>query len=124
MSQAGVGDSGGGGVYELGAGAGYASVAGGQQAAACRQADDGRAWTLRAGRAVATADFHGLRIARKHGIPAPEPVLLDSTGELLGVPGIVTTFVEGTQNANPSDPKSWAKDIAELLLQDPRRQAR
>ena len=64
----------------------------------------------------ATADFHGLRIARKHGVPAPEPVLLDATGELLGVPGIVTTFVEGTQNANPSDPKSWARDIAELLL--------
>ena len=35
----------------------------------------------------ATADFHGLRIARKHGIPAPEPVLLDATGELLGAPG-------------------------------------
>ena len=64
----------------------------------------------------ATADFHGLRIARKHGIPAPEPVLLDATGELLGVPGIVTTFVDGTQNANPRDPKAWAKDIAELLL--------
>ncbi|MCE2459077.1 MAG: aminoglycoside phosphotransferase family protein [Dehalococcoidia bacterium] len=64
----------------------------------------------------ATADFHGLRIARKGGIPAPEPVLLDATGELLGVPGIVTTYVEGTQNANPSDPKVWAKDIAELLL--------
>ena len=43
-------------------------------------------------------------------------MLLDATGELLGVPGIVTTFVGGTQNANPSDPKSWARDIAELLL--------
>ena len=64
----------------------------------------------------ATADFHGLRIARKHGIPAPEPVLLDATGETLGVPGIVTTFVEGTQNANPRDPDAWARDIAELLL--------
>ena len=52
----------------------------------------------------ATADFHGLRIARKHGIPAPEPVLLDATGELLGTPGIVTTFVDGTQNANPARP--------------------
>ncbi len=64
----------------------------------------------------ATADFHGLRIARRHGIPAPEPVLLDAAGELLGVPGIVTTFVEGTQNANPDDPRSWARDVAELLL--------
>ena len=64
----------------------------------------------------ATADFHGLRIARKHGIPAPEPVLLDASGDLLGVPGIVTTFVEGTQNANPRDPNTWARDVAELLL--------
>ena len=64
----------------------------------------------------ATADFHGLSIARKHGIPAPEPVLLDSTGELLGVPSIVTMFVEGAQNVNPNDSKAWARDIAELLL--------
>ena len=64
----------------------------------------------------ATADFHGLRIARKYGIPAPEPLLLDAAGELLGAPGIVTTFVDGTQNANPSDPIAWARDVAELLL--------
>ena len=64
----------------------------------------------------ATADFHGLRIARKHGIPAPEPVYLDATGELLGTPGIVSTFVEGTQVANPTDPTAWAIDLAELLL--------
>ena len=57
-----------------------------------------------------------LVVKRMTDDPAPEPVLLDATGELLGVPGIVTTFVEGTQNANPSDPKSWARDIAELLL--------
>ena len=38
--------------------------------------------------ARATADFRGLQIARRHGIPAPEPIYLDSTG-------IVTIF-EGT----------------------------
>ncbi len=64
----------------------------------------------------ATADYYGLRIARKHGIPAPEPLLLDATGEMLGVPGIVTTFVEGVQIASPKDTRSWAKDYAELLL--------
>ena len=64
----------------------------------------------------ATADYDGLRIARKHGIPAPEPLLLDATGEMLGVPGIVTTFVEGVQIASPEDPVNWAKDFAELLL--------
>ena len=64
----------------------------------------------------ATADFHGLRIARRHGIPAPEPLLLDATGEVLGTPGIVTRFVRGRQIANPEDPVKWAKDLADLLL--------
>ena len=64
----------------------------------------------------ATAEFHGLQIARKHGIPAPEPVLLDVTGELLDIPGIVTTLVEGRQIAGPLDPRSWAEDLARLLL--------
>ncbi len=64
----------------------------------------------------ATAEFHGLKIARKHGIPAPEPVLLDATGELLGFPGIVTTFVQGAQIASPEDPTEWARGLADLLL--------
>ena len=64
----------------------------------------------------ATADFHGLRLARQHGIPAPEPVFLDATGEVLGTPGIVMTFVEGVQIASPNDPVQWATDLADLLL--------
>ena len=64
----------------------------------------------------ATADFHGLRIARKHGIPAPEPLYLDSSGELLGIPGIVSGFVEGEQIANPEDVRAWAMDIAHMLV--------
>ena len=64
----------------------------------------------------ATADFHGLRIARRHGIPAPEPLLLDSTGEVLGMPGIVTRSVRGRQIANPEDPVEWAITLADLLL--------
>jgi aminoglycoside phosphotransferase (APT) family kinase protein len=49
----------------------------------------------------AAADFHGLKVARAHDIPAPEQILLDETGEVLGVPGIVTRFVEGRQIAGP-----------------------
>ena len=64
----------------------------------------------------ATADFHGLRIARKHGIPAPEPLYLDSSGELLGIPGIVSGFVEGAQVANPEDVRGWAVEMARILL--------
>ena len=64
----------------------------------------------------AAADFHGLRIARNHGIPAPEPLHLDRTGELLGLPGIVTGFIEGEQISRPKDVRSWAVDIARMLL--------
>ena len=64
----------------------------------------------------ATADFHGLQIARRHGIPAPEPLLLDAAGELLGTPGIVSRFVRGRQIASPEDPAEWARDLADLLL--------
>lgn len=64
----------------------------------------------------ATADLHGLRIARKHGIPAPEPLYLDETGELLGIPGIVSGFIEGEQVTHPEDVRSWSVDIARMLL--------
>ena len=64
----------------------------------------------------AVAENHGLQIARRHGIPAPEPVLLDATGDLLGIPGIITTFVEGRQIASPEDPRKWAEELARLLL--------
>ncbi len=65
----------------------------------------------------AAADFHGLRIARHHGVPAPEPLYLDRTGELLGFPGIVSGFVEGVQIANPEDVRAWTADMARMLLQ-------
>ncbi|HAL47629.1 MAG: hypothetical protein CL694_15710 [Chloroflexi bacterium] len=64
----------------------------------------------------ATADYHGLRIARAHGIPAPEPILLDETGDVLGVPGMVTRFVEGRQIAGPDDTTAWAEALADQLL--------
>ncbi len=64
----------------------------------------------------ATADFHGLRIARRHGLPAPEPIYLDSSGELLGIPGIVSGFVEGRQIANPEDVRAWTADMTRMLL--------
>ena len=64
----------------------------------------------------ASADFHGLRIARRHNIPAPEPLYLDTTGDLLGIPGIVTGFIEGEQVSHPDDVRSWSEDIARMLL--------
>ncbi len=42
----------------------------------------------------AVAEFQALRLARAHGIPVPETIYLDNVGEVLGVPGVVTRFVE------------------------------
>ena len=64
----------------------------------------------------ASAEFHGLRLARAHGIPAPEPLYLDVTGELLGVPGLLTRMVDGHQIVAPENITEWAEMIADVLL--------
>ena len=64
----------------------------------------------------ARASYRALRLARAHGIPVPEPVYVDETGAVMGVPGIVTQLVEGRQQANPPDPVSWGEMLAELLV--------
>ena len=64
----------------------------------------------------AIAGFHALRLAQTHGVPVPEPILLDEIGDVLGVPGIVTRFVEGRQIWNPRNPALWAEGFARLLL--------
>ncbi|MCY3918113.1 MAG: aminoglycoside phosphotransferase family protein [Chloroflexi bacterium] len=53
-------------------------------------------------------EFHALKLLHKQGIPVPKPLLLDETGELLGLPGIVTAFVEGAPIALPAEAHRWA----------------
>ncbi|MDE2863209.1 MAG: phosphotransferase [Chloroflexota bacterium] len=64
----------------------------------------------------ATAEFRGLEIAHRHGIPVPEPLLLDASGSELGVPGLVTGFVAGTQEMRPDNVAAWAEAMADALL--------
>ncbi len=64
----------------------------------------------------AIAGFHAFGLAQAHGVPVPEPFFLDEIGDVLGVPGIVTRFVEGRQVWNPRDPALWAQGFARLLL--------
>ena len=64
----------------------------------------------------ATAEFQGLRVAHRHGIPVPEPLLLDADGRVLGVPGLVTGFVDGAQVMKPGNVAAWAEKLAEVLL--------
>ena len=64
----------------------------------------------------ATAEFRGLSVAHRHGIPVPEQLLLDASGCALGVPGLVTGFVEGAQVMRPKNVAAWAEAMADALL--------
>ncbi len=57
-------------------------------------------------------EFHALKLLHKQGIPVPTPLLLDETGELLGLPGIVTEYVEGTPIDLPADATRWGEVAA------------
>jgi aminoglycoside phosphotransferase (APT) family kinase protein len=63
----------------------------------------------------ARREFRAFELARRHGIPAPLPVYLDDQGAMLGTPGIVTQYVQGTQVTSPLDPTAWARALAEML---------
>ena len=60
-------------------------------------------------------EFAALEYACQNGIPAPHPLYLDDTGDLLGTPGIVTRYVPGKQIQSPVDPLPWARGLAETL---------
>ncbi|MCY4064317.1 MAG: phosphotransferase [Chloroflexi bacterium] len=54
-------------------------------------------------------EFHALNLLHKQGIPVPKPLLLDETGDLLGLPGIVSAFVEGAPIQLPAEAHRWAE---------------
>lgn len=57
-------------------------------------------------------EYHALTLLQRHSIPAPRPLLLDERGELLGVPGIVTEFVNGRPIALPAEAWRWGEMAA------------
>jgi aminoglycoside phosphotransferase (APT) family kinase protein len=61
-------------------------------------------------------EFHALKALQDAGVPAPNALLLDETGELLGSPGIVTSFSQGKQFIGLDDPVSWAQVLAKTLV--------
>ena len=44
----------------------------------------------------ARREFKTFQLLNQHKVPAPEALFLDDTGVVLGIPGIVTRFVEGS----------------------------
>lgn len=61
-------------------------------------------------------EFKSFELLHKHGLPAPRPLLLDKTGELLGMPGMVSNYVPGNLLLDPpADPLAWARKLAVTL---------
>jgi len=65
----------------------------------------------------ARREFAALQCASRNSIPTPEPLYLDDTGDLLGIPGIVTRYVDGEQVHSPSNQPAWARMMAQTLAQ-------
>jgi aminoglycoside phosphotransferase (APT) family kinase protein len=63
----------------------------------------------------ARREYKAFELVRQHGIPVPQPLYLDERGSILGIPGIVTRCVTGSQIESPSDPASWARALAVML---------
>lgn len=57
-------------------------------------------------------EFRALQLAQANGIPVPPPLLLDDDGSLLGLPGIVTEYVEGKQIEPPTEAPRWGEMAA------------
>lgn len=67
-------------------------------------------------REKARREFKTFELLNLHNVPAPETLYLDETGEVLGIPGIVTGFVGGTLIMDtPNDPLDWARKLARTL---------
>jgi aminoglycoside phosphotransferase (APT) family kinase protein len=64
----------------------------------------------------AKREFKTFRLLNQHKVPAPEALYLDETGEVFGIPGIITRFVEGKLWMDaPNDPLDWARKLAKTL---------
>jgi aminoglycoside phosphotransferase (APT) family kinase protein len=63
----------------------------------------------------ARREFRTFELLQRHGIPAPRPLLLDDTGDLLGSPGIVTAYVDAEMVQQPAGPLAWARAMARML---------
>ncbi len=59
-----------------------------------------------------SCEFHALQLMSARGVPAPPPLLLDDDGSLLGLPGIVTGFVEGAAIEPPTEAPRWGEMAA------------
>ncbi len=64
----------------------------------------------------ARREYKTYELLQKHGLPSPEPLILDTSGELLKIPGIVMKCCAGEQVYEPRDSTTWARHLAETLV--------
>ena len=57
-------------------------------------------------------EYHALTMLRAQGLPVPKPLLLDADGSLLGLPGIVTEYLDGAAIELPAQAARWAEVAA------------
>ncbi len=58
-----------------------------------------------------------LRTLAANNVPAPELVIGEETGEILGRPAIVISYLEGGPGLAPADPQDWANQLARAIAQ-------
>lgn len=64
----------------------------------------------------ARREFRTYELLNQNQVPAPQAILLDERGEILGAPGIVTGFVEGSLLLEaPENVIDWARKLARML---------
>jgi aminoglycoside phosphotransferase (APT) family kinase protein len=64
----------------------------------------------------ARREYRTFELLNRHQVPAPEALYLDDPGEVLEIPGIVTSFVDGKLMMDtPSEPLDWARKMARTL---------
>lgn len=61
----------------------------------------------------ARREFKTFELLDQHKVPAPQALLLDESGDILGSPGIMVSFVPGKLKMDTiSDPIDWARKLA------------
>jgi aminoglycoside phosphotransferase (APT) family kinase protein len=63
----------------------------------------------------ARREYKTYQILKDSGVPVPQPIFLDESGTVLGIPGIVTNYLPGKLNQLPTDPIEWVRKLAKAL---------
>ena len=72
-------------------------------------------WRLANDPDAGVREWRVLTLLRQAGVPVPEPVWLDASGEVFGGPALVTTRLPGRGLLRPRDPAGWARQLGEAL---------